>query len=486
MNRVSDGSELEAATRRDLKRSRGVVFAAFLINAGLNFVLLGILARLGGLEMVGQWAFLNAVLSVVLIADFGATNALTYRIGRDGIEATAGLLRLLLLAAATFIAACLALIGLDSVTALLNSTAALLTIVAGFLQLASNWMISIRMGQHEQYWFNVKTVLRVSTQTGLALALLSILPEQPMLAFGLALALAALIETLFAAFMVHRMWTPCGSVARTQALRDLLQGFGLLALAQRGLLPLSQLIVSALAGATVLGIFTVASRAPIVISQSVSEALRALLPGLAGMTSEADRPRIIKLLADGITGQIVLIYPALAVLSIHAHTVFTVWLGESSVVLEAALMMLSAGVFVACLTVPHFWALQAMEAVVPLSRLTFWRVLVTLVIGALLTSLLRDPLVMPATYSASLALGAVAVLALSEVRLEIVWPCLKLLRWRRIAYFCIFVLGLNSGLATLDAYLEPDTLLGVVALGNLVTIGPLALYIIRKRAFTNP
>lgn len=476
----------ETATRRNMKRSRIVVFLAFFTNAALNFLLLGVFARLDGLNLVGTWAFLNSILLTALIADFGVTNALTFRIGQQGVDANLDVLRRLLQMAALTGAAVLAA-GVAALPAFGSVTLAMaLTVLAGLLQLGSNWIIAIRMGQHEQYWFNIKTVLRVVLQTAFALGFVLQHPQQPMVAFSVAFVLASLAEILFAAWLTRSDWSLRGERAPISEAVALARGFGLLNLSQRGFLPLSQLIISALAGPATLGVFAVASRVPIVITQSVSEALRALLPGLAGMRSTDDRQAALRLLRDGIIGQIILIAPVIVALWIHAGLLFEVWLGQSSPDLVFALRVISLGVFIGCLSIPHFWGVQALGSILPLSRATFVRVLASLAIGALALWLTDSVQSLPLVFGISQALGAVIVFIIAHVRLALLWPCTAGLRWGRIATYILGSVALNIALARVASGFSPAAGLCLVGGFNTLAFAPLISWITSKGLLSRP
>jgi O-antigen/teichoic acid export membrane protein len=475
--------DIDTATRQNMKRSRVVVFAAFFVNAVMNFVLMGIFARLGGLALVGYWAFLNAILLTVMIADCGATNALVFRIGREGLETAAPIQRRLLLLA-IIVALVTLIIGLGGMPLFGEISLAIsVTVISGLFQLASNWIIAVRMGQHEQYWFNVKTVLRVLLQSALAVLLYTLAPEEAQTAFACAFLVAAIAETFFALWLVRKSWSPRGPRATLAETFELTRGFGVLNVAQNGMLPLQQLIISALSGPAVLAVFAVASRVPIVITQSVSQALRALLPGLAGMTGEEQRSRAVALLRDAIAGQIILLVPALLALGIHAALIYQIWLGQSSVAMVFSLRVISLGVFVGCVSTPHFWAVQSFGWVQPLARATLIRVVATLAIGAAVLAWLESALVFPIAFALSSAAGAWIVFAIAHRKGGLVMPCLRQLRWGRIAAYCGFFIFLNLALSLSVAGLSSVWALILIGVGNIAIFGIVSRQIIRKALF---
>lgn len=459
-----------SATQRNIRRSRVVIMAAFLLNAGMNFLLLGVFSRLGGLQLVGQWASVNATLMTVLIFDIGVTNALTYRIGKETVAAALPLLRRLLALAALAIG----LVALASVASYplagAEGAAIGVTVLAGLLQLCANWTISIRLGQHEQYWFNVKSILRVIVQSVLALAFYFLLPLAPILSFAFAQACAALADFLFARALTAKDRVRVAP-APIADLRDLVRGFGPLAMVQNALQPLFQMSIVGLAGATALGNFTLASRLPMVVSQAVGEALRALLPGLAGLAARGDGTATTQLLRDALVGQLVLIGPGMIALAVHAGLIYRFWLGTSSPELIAALLWLALGTFFTSVSAPFFWAVQAYGSAGRLSLLVAVRMPLTLVAGALVYQARGLDLGYAVVFALSLTIGAAQVLWLAEARHGLLRPVLAALRWGRITLFLLGVLALNLAMSAGIARLHVAAALTAVGVLNLLAIG---------------
>lgn len=188
MEPVESASLIKSKKNMRLTRIFGML--AFASNATVNVLLIGYFARVGGIELVGQWAFLGAVMLAVMILDFGSLNALTYRIAKDELDSVACILRQLLrLAALTSAVLALGLAGAfqfaDEIV-----QGSLLAGFAALLQLASSWLVSIRMGRQQRYWFNIKTIIRVMVQASAAVLLLQRgLPFPDIFVFGMALVL---------------------------------------------------------------------------------------------------------------------------------------------------------------------------------------------------------------------------------------------------------------------------------------------------------
>ncbi|MFD2112993.1 lipopolysaccharide biosynthesis protein [Thiorhodococcus fuscus] len=478
--KIIDGAEQEVLVRRNLARSRVIVLIAFMANAGLNLILLGILTRLGGLELVGDWSFLNAILLFVLLADFGITNALTYQIGLEGIKAAAPKLRTLLLVL-TVVAMLfmVAAIFADRINAAWGLPLCL-TVLAGVAQLASNWLIAIRMGQHEQYWFNVKTVLRVVVQTGAALGLYFAMPAQSKLAFSGALLLGAIAEILLAQWMIRKHFRLRGPLSPMIHIVIMTKGFGVLALVQRALDPLSRLLISVIAGPTTLGVFTVAQRIPAVINQSISAALRGLLPGLSQMQGDIDRERVIQLLCDAVFGQIVMVGMPMLAIAIHAGSLFEFWLGHSSLELEISLRALLIGTFIMGITTPLYWTAQAFGNTKQLAHLTLIRVVITLFLGSTLLIIWQNVVLFSIIYSLSQASIGIIAFRLAnrhDVLASKVFSHLPLLH---IIAFLSITVFLNLFLASSLEEVSPSLSLLVVGFVNTIALWAISMHLTKS------
>jgi O-antigen/teichoic acid export membrane protein len=401
----------DQATRRNIRLTRLVVLLSFGLNAAANLALIGAFARQGGFALVGQWAWLNAVLMTVLVLDLGLTEALSYRIGRDGLTTSLPLLRRAmqgvtwLTALLTTTSFGLFFIGLDAASSLC------LAALAAILQLGSNWRISIRLGQHQQYWFNLKSIVRVFAQTALALLFVALLPQ----AFGLALALAtaALAEFLFVLWAtkgVQLRKHPCASLAD---LVQAAQAFALTNIAHRALQPLSVLLVGLTLDATAVAVFTLALRIPTVISQSVSEALRGLLPGLAALR-QSDPARITAVLRDSFATQIMLLAPLVIFAYIFAEALLQLWLGGVPETLVMALRILLIATAITGIVTPFHWANYALGQEKAAAIASATATLLSLAAGFFVLLTAQSVLAFVATFAAVQIGLALAMLAIAQ------------------------------------------------------------------------
>lgn len=473
----------EQAVRKNLARTRVVVLIAFATSAVLNVFLLGILVRIGGLELVGQWAFLNTILLTLLLLDFGLTNSLTYHIGRDGFNSVGPRLRSLLFILLIF--ACLigvsALLGIYFAGVMIVELS--LVALAALAQLASNWMIAIRLGQNEQYWFHVKAILRVVFQVALALLFYSSLPAEPALAFSLALALAGGLELSFV-FWITRFdrpwWGPRAPIFQGIALA---RGFGPLSFVSKGYDPLSRLMIFSMLGPVALASFTIAYRIPAVINQAVSEALRALLPGLTQMRDKDQRQAVVGLLRDAVTGQIVLIGGPTIPLIIHSEMIFRVWLGQSNSDLTLMMQILMGGIFVNTVTVPFFWAAQAFGEVGLLSRTNLIRVTASLALGALAVWQAQGIVAFVCVFALSMVAAGCVALYVAHLRIGIVRPVVEALDLPLLALFLVATLTVNIGTDRLELGAMVGDVWGLIVFItiNVTVQGAFALWILKPR-----
>ncbi len=465
-----------------MKRSRVIVLVVFATNAALNVLLLGILARLGGLDLVGTWSFLSAVQLFTLLADYGVTNALVYSIGRNGLQFSAPMLRTLLLSLS--VAAVFCFLGGLGAGFLRGSWAAAIamTIMAGISQLGSNWLIAIRMGQHEQYWFNIKTVIRVVLQTALALGLYFPLSGRPELAFGVAFLLAGFAEVAFSWWMVRSEDIFAGPRAGAKEILTLTRGFGPLTLVQRGMDPISRFLISALAGAAALGTFTVAQRIPVVINQAVSEALRALLPGLSRMDRGQDREAACKLLAEAVTVQTVLVVGPLLIFMIQAPVFLSVWLGQSDPLLVNTLRALSVATLISCVTTPFFWASQAFGRTTTLARLSVIRAVVALSLGAIILAMTRNVLGFAIAYALGQIASGAANLHVANGCDHLVTQSLKKVPRTQLIIFTAFVVLVNLTISYLPISLSSGFSFMLVSIINSIAFIPSGIFLIRRNS----
>ena len=473
-------SDQESLTRKNMARSRWVVLIAFATTAGLNVILLGILARLGGLDLVGLWAFLNAILLTILLADFGITNALTFQIGRDGLDEALPKLRTLLVWLLWFATLCILVSPVAWIVFGAMGFGITLTVLAGVAQLGSGWLVAIRMGQHEQYWFNIKTIVRVVCLTGLALLFLQLIPQQTWIAFGLAFLIAALIETAFTTYLVWADFSLRGVRAELSDVIGLSKGFGFLSLSQKALDPLARLLISMVAGPAALGVFAVARRFPMVVTQAVSQALRALLPGLAPMKGQADRSAAQGLLRDATAVQLVMVGAPVIAMAMQADVLFTVWLGQSNQGLTVSLQLMSIGIVATASTMPLFWAIQAFGDASLLARVTFVRLVLTLILGGVAFAFTGSIEVFAAAFSLFQVMTAVLYVRLSN-RYDGLGTAIihSLPKWTLLSFFT-FVVLLNLLGTQIVRDMQPVIALWIVVSINLIVAGPVGLYLVKR------
>jgi len=367
---------------RNIARTRVVVIVAFCVNALANVLLIGFFARRGGLELVGAWAFLNAIILNTLILDLGFTNALTYKIGRDGVLAALPMIyRLLRWAGIVLLAIILAMI-VVAILGLPIGPGVGFACVAADMQLAANWLCAIRMGRHEQYWYNVQTVVRVIVQSFSAAGLVIWFPNNPEPALGAAFLLGSMCAFWLSFYLVRGDLYMGTGVASLSQVRQVIVGFGLENAMQRAFLPLSQLTVAHFLGATALGVFTIALRIPFVLNQSVSEALRGLLPGIAGALRDGDSVGVVRLLREATITQIVLIVPTMTFFIIHTPILLSIWIGQGSGETVFAIRMLCTALAFVTVATPFYWTLQASGNVHLLGFLGSVRLIAALSLGA--------------------------------------------------------------------------------------------------------
>ena len=421
----------DQTTRRNITLTRGVVILSFGLTAAANLALLGYFARQGGLGLVGEWAWLNAVLMNVLILDLGLTEALTLRISRDGLKRSEPLLRSAQRLAAglvllTTAAGCLCLL-LD----LSAMAAGWLAALAAALQLAANWRISLRLGQHQQYWFNLKTILRVAFQSIMALTLLALMPRSSAIALGLALAIGGLAEVLFAFWATKDLRLQQGPCAPLADLAQAARPFALTNIAHRALQPLSVLTVGLLLNTAAVAIFSLALRIPTVISQSLSEALRGLLPGLA-MLRDRDPTRIPILLADSFAAQMMVLGPVVIFASACAEPLLRLWLGTVPEHLLQALLILLAATAVAGVLTPFHWANYALGQEKTAARVYAIGTTASLALGACVLLWLHSLLAFVAVFAAVQIAMAVAILVIAQKNGRLVSQSLQRVDWSKI------------------------------------------------------
>lgn len=474
--------DILSQSKQNMRLTRVFVLLAFASNAAVNFLLIGYFARVGGIELVGHWAFLGAVMLAVMILDFGSVNALTYRIAKDGLDNVACVLRQLLrLAALT--AAVLAL-GLAGAVQFADEIVqgSLLAGLAALLQLASSWLVAIRMGRQQQYWFNIKTIIRVMVQASAAVMLLQRgLPFPDILVFGMALVLGGFAELLMAVLLTFREFSLRGAGASFASVRKLIVGFSITDIGQRAYQPLSQLLVAQLLGAAAVGIFTVALRIPVVVNQALNEALRALLPSLAKMLSHGDLNNAIRLLRDSVATQLILVVPAGIFLLAHAPHIIGVWLGQSDPAIVSAIRLFTAALIVSALGTPFHWAAQAGGQASLLGKVGLGVMVFVLVAGAIMMTVTGDILNFALVYAIGQATRDLSTITICAVKLRLVQPVVAQLRWYGAVGYLSVVVMLNTALifasedmAALEGFLMVTGL-------NVIVIGPLAFLCMSRK-----
>ncbi|GGW46765.1 hypothetical protein GCM10011452_38090 [Gemmobacter lanyuensis] len=466
--------------RKHLRFTRIIVLLAFAFNAGTNVLLIGYFARTGGIDLVGHWAFLSAVALTVLILDMGTVNALTYRIAQDGVESLAAAIRRLLglaLAGAGALAVLIAVAISLSQTLMIGT---LLAALSALLQLSSNWLVAIRMGQQQQYWFNVKAILRVSVQAICALIFMQILAADGMIVLGMALLMGGIVEFIMTSVLIRKEFTVRGPRAGFQELRRLSAGFGVTDISQRAYQPLSQLLVAQMLGAAAIGIFTVGLRIPAVVGQSLNEALRGLLPALSGMFASGNREAAMDLLRDSVALQLTVVVPAGMFLIFHADSLIGLWIGVSDTNIVTAVRIFATALILFSVATPFHWAAQAGGQAQAIGMVGLLVVCVVLGSGAVAMALGGNVLVFAAIYAAGQVAGAIAAIFICGQRLGLVGGLIKSLHLIRATLYLLVAAGLNFATLWLSDTLDPKPALLIALIVNAVTLGPLAFAAMRK------
>jgi len=458
-----------------MRFTRIVVMLTFSSNAVINVFLIGFFARIGGIELVGHWALLGAVMLAVMILDFGAVNALTYRIAKDGLDCVAPILRKMLRLAALFgvgmgivVVGAFQLAGEIIQGVLLASSAAL-------FQLTSSWLIAIRMGRQQHYWFNIKTIIRVVVQALAAIALLQLdSPYPAIVLFGIALVLGGMAELLMAFILTFRVFNLSGTGASFASVRKLLAGFSVTDIGLRAYQPLSQLLAAQLLGATAVGIFTVALRIPVVVNQALNEALRALLPSLANMLTNEDLDLAIRLLRDSVAIQLILVVPAGIFLLVHAPLVIALWLGTIDPTIVSAMRAFTCALIVAALGMPFYWAAQAGGQAGLLGWVGLVIIVAVLAVGATTMTFTGNIVHFTLVYAMGQAIRALSAITICAVKLRLVQPVIAQMGWLRATAYLLVVVTLNTALMFASAHMTTlEGFLMVTSL-NAIVIGPLA------------
>lgn len=483
----------ETVIRRNFLRSSGVIALALLLNAGLNVLLLGWLVRQGGFDLVGRWFFMNAILLFAAVVDLGFMPALTRQVARNGIAATLPYLRWLIGRLGLLcLGAGLVMLVLGQILPVERSLliGGTLAALAGALQVMSGWAIALRLGQHEQFWVSVKSVVKVVTQAGLVVVLLGQFPTPPAVIFGASLLIGSLCETGLTLALLWRFRPDLRDARRSPSpsLRDVLAlsaGFTSASLLQRIQEPVTRTLVVWLAGPAALGIFTVAFRLPMVLRDSMGEAMRAFLPGLSQLQKEGASEATHAILRDGILVQMLVMTPAFLFLLSQSALVLELWLGTISDPLLFSTRILIVSLALSSVSIPFFWALQAFGDAGRIALST--GISLTLVVlggGTVLWSTSGSVAAFSAVFLVSHSVTTGLIFYWSETRWRAVRPSLNQIALDRVGFFLAGLGGLAWWLSRPSSMAgDPLTLLGVNTLLYAVPYALILVVLYRRGAF---
>lgn len=315
---------------------------------------------------MGAWGLLNTILLYTQILDFGFVDALTRKTAKDGPAAAIPFI-VWLSARFTAIgipAAAIILISsiyLPDRQDLLYGVAAAGT--AGLFQVLAGWFISLRLGTHEQFWFNVRTIVSTLMRALVVIFFYHPGSEYPYTLFGVALlsgSIAEIVMTVPLSVKFKKDWRKRKQFsANAKGVLELSRGFALSNLLQRAQQPTWFALVFGFGGSTALGVFTVATRLPIVINSSINQAQRVLLPGLSELRKGSDTSGINRLLRDGVLVQVLIVVPAFMIFLALRERFFIVWLGTAPATLVSATAILTISLMIQSISTPFFWALQS-------------------------------------------------------------------------------------------------------------------------------
>ncbi|QQM32438.1 hypothetical protein JET14_09995 [Martelella lutilitoris] len=484
-------SVTERFVRGNFVRSSGIIIAAFLTTAITNVVLLGWLAKYGGLEVVGTWGFVNALLLYTLIIDFGFTDSLTRKTALDGTAAAMScivwlfsrlLLPAILLVSGIFAVAFFVPYGSHFIAG------GALAIASGLFQLASNWLISVRLGNHEQFWFNVKTILRVLTQALAVFLLYEPESNSPALIFGTGLLLGSLVEALLALLLSLKF---ASSWRRRRehptdfaALKGLSRGFGLTSVLQRVQQPAWQTVVMVFGGTAALGVFTIAMRIPMIINSSISEALRVLLPGLSRLQKDGEKDSLLRLIRDATLLQILVVVPLCFCFLTFNSDFFIIWLGEANPLLLESTRIITIGIAIQSIGVPYFWALQSFGDAQKISVSTSISLAAMILLGGAALYLSDGNLVyFSYVFLATRIFNVGLMMRWCQTRWDVVFSSLKLIAFLPTVAFLAFV-AVAGWLCHTLALGETPLIRLITGAGTFLTVyaaGLLLMY--RKKLF---
>jgi len=465
--------------RRNLLGSLGLTLVVFLVTTIANLVLLGWFSQQGGLELIGRWTLMLTVMSFVFLIDYGFSDALTRVVSIKGPErALAIVLRLFGWVLAASLPATALMMGWAEFGAERPEPiwGTLLAAWAGVLQIASGWLVSLRLGQHEQHWFYLKTLVRVLTQTTAAPALMLGSDLDQALALGLALLLGGFSETVLTLIATRRDLAAASFAAAkaipARQVMSVTSGFGPANLLQRLQEPVIRSLLARLGGIDVLGSFTIVWKMPQTASAAVSEGLRPLLPGLSHLLCSGDTDKAARLIGQSLFLQMVLSLPISLFLWIYAAPVFQVWLGVSDPALAQVTRVIIIGYAAINLTVPFFWSLQAYGSAGTIAWLTALNIAIIAVVCVPALLFLEDAIL---TCALGMVLSQV-VFSLSahticHRRWGLVQASYRQVPWWRVVALNGPVLAYNLALKTVLA-----TTVGPIWLLILAMAGSAALY----------
>ncbi|MEM9383691.1 MAG: hypothetical protein AAGA68_01415 [Pseudomonadota bacterium] len=433
----------EATVRRNALRSSPFIAFAFITNAVANLALIGWLQRLGGFALVGTWSLLNALVVFMLVADGGLSLALTREVSIRGVTRSWPTHRWLLTRSTL---ALLAMLPLGLTIAWLTELPAKVVggwacaLLAGALQVMSGWAVTVRLGQHEQYWRNVATILRVLTQSTLVVVLLSVTVWDNKFSMGAALLAGALAEV---SLIVGLLVAVDGAKIRaarhipSPSFREvvaLTKGFGATKFLQALLEPLTRGLVGVVAGTPALGAFTVSWRPASLLRSIVSEVLRVLLPGISRLHHDGNREATLAIVRDSVLVQALITVPACLFAAINAQAALELWLGTVPLAAVHACQIFLAALALSSWSVPYFWALQAVGDASFTAVATLARLLLTLVPGAAaLWWFEGDIRAFAICASVGILVAAVSYLLRADRRWALLSPILHDIRWVRTA-----------------------------------------------------
>lgn len=478
--------------RRNLLGSLGLTLVVFAVTTIANLVLLGWFNQQGGLELIGLWTALSTVMSFVLLSDYGFRDALTRLIAVEGSGTPLSIVLRLCGAAlaASVLASALALTWTSLVATQAEYVWGVLTAaLAGVLQVASGWLVSLRLGRHEQHWWYLKILARVVAQTAAAPALMLGTDMDWILALGLALLLGGLAET------VLTLWaTRCDLAAasmrasRAIPLRTVIavtSGFGPANFLQRLQEPVIRTLLARLGGVDVLGAFSVSWKLPQTAGAAVSEGLRPLLPGLTDLLRAGETDKAASLIGQSLFLQMVLSVPISLFLWIYATPIFQVWLGLSDPALVHVTWVLIIGYAVTNLTVPFFWSLQAYGYASTIAWLTALNIVVIVVVCVPALLLMEDAIL---TCALGLVLSQIVFSLFAHTICQRRWGLVsasyRYVPWARVVALNGPVLGYNLGLpAVWDPAAGPIWLLVFAVVGSAALYGMIwgIILILRRR-----